>query len=148
VKNQTTWVVVADGASARVFSLHGHDSFELVKSLSSSDAAAPVSDLVTDHPGRSRGTGGGGRHALEPHTDPKVVAKDIFLRELVDFIHSAEHRAAFDRLILVAPARALGRLRKLLPEHILAKLAAEVRKDLTKDSPHELKERLASQVPL
>jgi protein required for attachment to host cells len=85
---------------------------------------------------------------LEPNTDPKVVAKDIFLRELVDFIHSAEHRAAFDRLILVAPARALGRLRKLLPEHILAKLAAEVRKDLTKDSPHELKKRLASQVPL
>jgi len=138
--NGVTWVVVADGAAASIFQAEGRDSaITVVKIFAKGDGAEPVSELVSDHPGRSWGVGGG-RHAMAPHTDPKQVAKDAFLRALVAFLHDADHRGAFDGLVLVASARPLGRLRALLPDHIASKLVAEVRKNLTKVPAHALRE--------
>ncbi|MEX0758324.1 MAG: host attachment protein, partial [Tistlia sp.] len=67
-----------------------------------------------------------------------------FLQEVVEAVDQAGQRGAFDRLLLVAPPRALGELRKLLPERLAGKVTDELAQDLTKHTVGSLAAHLAA----
>jgi protein required for attachment to host cells len=130
----STWVLIADGAKARV--LVQEKNFEQLKPAFEQEeftgTRAQSKDIASDRPGRSFDSSGlGGRHAMEPPTDPQRYAKYEFARELAEHLEEAVHAHRFNRLVLVAAPKTLGDLRELLPDPVKARVVAEIDKDLT-----------------
>lgn len=138
--SRTTWVVVADGARARILSGDpAKGGLEPVMPELVGRGREKGSELLADRPGRSVDSSHvGDRHAMEPPTDPKEVEKQRFVRHLADRLAEALNEGRFARLVLVAPPRALGELRSVLSEKVRAAIVREVDKDLTWVPVHEL----------
>ena len=139
MKKTVTWVVVADGARARLFVNEGPGKG--IAALPDGDMAgntALARDINADKPGRTFDRTGEGRHAKEPQSDPHRNAKRDFAHAVAARLDDAHKRNAFDRLVLVAPPQALGDLRACLDNGVRAKVSAELNKDLTHLKDHEL----------
>jgi protein required for attachment to host cells len=145
-----TLIVVADGARARFF--NPSEDGRALRASSQIDMVRPASrartrDLKSDRPGRAFAHAGGNRRAaLEPPHDYKKIEKHRFTLELAHAINAALEHHEFDRMVLVAPHRSLGELRKLLPQRVLRLVVHEVGRDLTGETPARLWERLAPEV--
>jgi protein required for attachment to host cells len=135
-KQKTLWIVVADGARARFFTLDRERPGLApagIPDLVSADVHGYSRDLKSDRPGRSFSTAGGGtRHGIEPRHDFHKSEKHKFSADLAELLESARRKRQFDALVLVAPRRSLGELRGLLSQGVKAILREEVAKDLTK----------------
>lgn len=130
----TTWIVIADGARARVLA-QPKDYAALEPAFEQEEltgTTAQSKEIASDRPGRSFDSGGQGRHAMEPATDPQRHAKFEFARDLALRLEKAAARHRFERLVLVAAPQALGDLRELLPKSVQGRITAEIDKDLTK----------------
>lgn len=128
-----TWILIADGARARLLESTGKG--KAVHAVAESTFTADhrrSGELLRDRPGRVFESATAGRHAAEPRTDPHRALKRFFAQQLADIL--AERLAArdYERLVLVAPPELLGDLRKALTESVQAVVVAEVPKDLTK----------------
>ena len=147
----TTWVLIADGARARL--LAQDKPFDHLKPALEQEeftgSTAQSKEIGSDRPGRSFDSSGlGGRHAMAPPTDPQRYAKFAFARELAERLEEAAYAGRFDRLILVAAPKTLGDLRELLPGPVKAKIVAEIDKDLTHVPARDLPRHLASVLKL
>lgn len=149
--DKATWIVVTDGGHARIAVSEGTGpklriAPTYVKEM---DADVPAGrDIVTDKPGRTFDSAGTGRHAMAPPSDPREQAKQEFIRSVAQCLEDAAGQGKFQRLILVAPPRALGELRSCLSSGLQSKVAHEVAKDLNRLSPAELGEHLAKALDL
>ena len=141
----TTWILIADGARARVLEQE-KDYAALEPAFENEELAgttAQSKEIASDRPGRSFDSGGEGRHAMEPSTDPQRYAKYEFARDLAELLEKAANEHRFERLVLVAAPKALGNLRELLPKTVRGKVTAEIDKDLTNVPRQELPKHLA-----
>ena len=137
-KKRKTWIVVADGARARIFARQGRRKpLLLIEEADSPDARRPTRDQGTGKPGRGFSPTSG-RHEFSDPVDWHEAAKTEFLRDLADRIVEYKRDGAFDEIILVASPRALGALRSRLGNQLGRHLKGEVNKDLTQLSIHEL----------
>ena len=141
MKPKTSWILVADGARARVLS-RSVPSEGLKLEHEAEQPAQPTRDINADRPGRTFDSAGVGRHAMEPHSDPARERKRTFARDLVQFVEAGRKRNAFDRLYLVAPPQTLGDLRRELGTELAAAVTGELPKDLTHVPLHELEAAL------
>jgi protein required for attachment to host cells len=139
VKPVKTWILIADGARARIFENDGpgHGISELTQHAREIDLKASR-DIDADAPGRTFDSGGQGRHAMEPPTDAKKHEKQSFHAELADLLKKSLDKGAYDRVVLVAPPATLGDLRGSLDKTVLNVIHGELAKDLTKVSAHDL----------
>ena len=149
MKNNKTWILVADGARARIVESQKSGK-KLEPALDHEFAAvhAPTRDLGTDKPGRSRGHGGGTNHVIDPKVNWHDFEKHLFAGSMADVLEKADNSHRFDALVLVAPPKTLGELRKKLNPNVRDKVTAEIGKDLTHLSLHELGEHLTDVVRL
>ena len=133
------WIVVADGEHARVL-IAGEAPGQLTtdKAFDSKDAHRRAADFGRDSPGRAFDNAGVARHAFEPRVDPHLAAKRDFLHWLADWIDDAAGRDAFDRLSVIAPARALASLQESLGPAARSRLIGTLDKDLVKIPDHEI----------
>jgi len=146
MKRIKTWILIADGARARIALNDGpgrgvkpgpDKEFEGIN--------APTRDIVSDRPGRTFDSSGlGGRHSKEPRTDPHEHEQQVFHHRLAAYLDAAAKRGDFDRLVVVAPPKALGNLRSELTDPVRAKLVGELNKDLTHVPIHDLAAHLGS----
>jgi protein required for attachment to host cells len=139
MKKTVTWVVVADGARARLFANEGPGKG--LTPIPNGDMAGdhqPARNINADRPGRTFDSSGEARHAKEPSGDPHRNAKRDFAHLVAARLDDGNKQHAFDRLVLVAPPRALGDLRACLENGVRAKVSAELNKDLTHLKDHEL----------
>jgi protein required for attachment to host cells len=145
-----TWILVADGARARVLVNRGiGKGLEPTVDGEMEHDLPPTRELGTDRPGRTQQRGTGGRrHAIEPHVDWHRFEKEKFSREMAALLDAAAERGDFDRLVLIAPPRTLGDLRAALGAKARGKVHAEVDKDLTHVTLHDLPGYLADVVAL
>jgi protein required for attachment to host cells len=146
MKKKVTYIPVADGARARLYSNHG-----VGKGLQPVSGATHKADLhhhdreiLSDKPGRTFNSVGERRSAMEPQTDWHRFEKHKFAREMAKVLDAAAANKAFDRLILVAPPATLGDLRTELDEATRKMVTAELPKDLTRHSEQELPQHLGS----
>jgi protein required for attachment to host cells len=139
MKEEKTWILVADGAHARLVFRDGRRG-AIKRALPYDFGAphAPTRRFVSDRPGRFPAGTMPARHAIEPRTDRHDYEKLAFARDLATVIDRAAARGAFDRLVVVAPPAALGKLRTVLTPRTRALIAAEVAKDLTHVPLHAL----------
>lgn len=148
-KKRTTWVLVCDGARGRVFVNRGRGTgLEEVETAEHEDARRRTRELLTDRPGRSFESVGEARHAMAPSTDWHRFEKEHFAKEMAAIINAAAVADKFDRLVLVAPPRALGDLRAALNAQAADRVAGEIGKDLTNVALHDLGGHLGEHVPL
>jgi protein required for attachment to host cells len=84
----------------------------------------------TDRPGRSTASFGVARSAME-EVDWHHIAKERFAKEIAEALYHHAHANLFDRLIIIAPPKILGQLRKMFHVEVIARIAAEIPKELT-----------------
>jgi protein required for attachment to host cells len=143
-----TWIVVADGARARIFLNEGTGKGLNPKPVHEmAIPLAPTRELGSDRPGRGH-MQSGVRHGMQPRADWHEAEKERFAKELaLQLDRSAEERS-FDRLILAAPAKTLGTLRRLLGKQASGLVAGELAKDLTHAQPKDLPRHLGGVIAL
>ena len=144
VQKAVTWVVVADGAHARIFVNEG-----VGKGVQELEDRAFVGsrlrdrDIQADKPGRAFDSHGEGRHSMEPRTDPHKHEEREFTRTVVEWIAAKSQEGQFDRLVLIAAPHALGDLRDLMPKTLASKVTAEIAKNLVRAPVADIESHLA-----
>jgi protein required for attachment to host cells len=101
----------------------------------------PNRELVSDKPGMDAGPGGD-RHGVAPTVDYHEFEKERFAHQVAQVLNKARAMGRFDRLVLVAPPKALGHLRDELDKQTRGLVTAELDKDLTHAETRELTEHL------
>lgn len=164
VKPPVTWILVADGRQAQLYtrqkvekmiplagnSRRGH----FAETTSHEPVPIPGMKWEAESPdqyevGRNA-TGmvfessGGARHMSEPHMDVREEIKIHFARAIAEQLNQALSKKAFDRLVLIAPARMLGEIKKHLDKKVIKQITAEMPKDLTHCNGPALAEHLES----
>ena len=143
VRKVVTWVVVADGARARVFVNEGvGKGVHELEDRAFVGSRRQNQDIQADRPGRAFDSAGQGRHSMEPRTDPHQHEEREFLRDVVSWLSEHGQNNDFERLVLIAAPRALGELRSLLPKPLSAKVVGEIAKDLTHSGPADIESHL------
>ncbi len=137
LKQKKKWVLVADGARARIFV---RDNNKLENALGQDFVGENLreSALGTSKPGRDFESSNSARHAYQPHTDWHQHQKTLFAKELCDILEKATENAEFDELVIISPPKTLGDLRENLCKQTLSKVTAEIPKDVTKFTEPEL----------
>jgi len=147
MKPTVTWILIADGAHARLFANRGPGKGVEQLEVINGDHR-PDSELVRDSLGRSFESVGDTRHAITPKTDPHRELKRDFAKHLGKVLEQGLAEKAYDRLVLVAPPAALGDLRASLSEPVKHAIYAELDKDLVKTPTDNLAEHLGAVMPI
>jgi protein required for attachment to host cells len=132
-RKPVTWILVADGARARVFAANrpGKGLREALP-MAFVGVNLPARARAHDRPGRAFDRFGPGRHDLRGNANPHGRAKTALARDVARHLEDAARRARFDRLVVVAPPRALGEVRAALGPEAARRVVAEVGKDLSR----------------
>jgi protein required for attachment to host cells len=127
-----SFVVVADGKKMLFFRNEGDSEFpKLQVERKRETRDAKDRDQKTDAPGRAfDSSGGAGRSAYE-EVDFHQLEEDRFAADTAEMLRKRALSNDFESLIIVAPPRTLGELRKHYHKEVEKRLAGEVPKDLT-----------------
>jgi protein required for attachment to host cells len=126
------WVLVCDGAKALVLQNAGNRMTpRLVTREVYERADSKTSELGTDKPGRAFSSVGEARSSME-QTDFHEQEEERFLAQLAERLHKAVLAGELQALIVVAPPRAIGVLRREFSEHVRGAVQAEVERDYVK----------------
>jgi protein required for attachment to host cells len=127
MKKTVTWVLIADGAQARVLENTGPGKgLKQVEGLQWSNEPLRAQDIVTDRPG-----GGGNGGSMASRVDPVEQREEDFVKNLAVILDKFQQKGAFDRLIIAAAPIALGDIRKAISPAVKKTILAELNKDLT-----------------
>jgi protein required for attachment to host cells len=130
-----TRVIVADSARARIFSSHGTLlQLEEIEGFAHPEAHLPNRELASDSAGKSKDQHGSLDQATSPRDNEAERFAQLLGQHLKD-LHNIQH---FEQLMLVAPPRFLGLLRKHLPKPLEQLVQQAVDKDLTRASTAEI----------
>jgi protein required for attachment to host cells len=136
------WIVVADGRKALFLRNEGEARYPNLKVARKLEAEPnPRStEQGTDRPGRL--ASGTNRSAVE-QTDWHEENERAFAAEVAETL-AKDHGGATDGVILAAAPRTLAELRKALPEALHSLILAELDKDLTHLTVHEIERHLSA----
>src|SRR5690606_12661373 len=102
---------------------------------------ASTATLGTDRPGRTQHSGGTARSAME-QTDWHDQEEQEFLKALATRLDRAVQAKEVSHLVIVAPPRALGVLRKAFSQHVKDAMVAEIDKDLASHPVPDIEKHL------
>jgi protein required for attachment to host cells len=124
-------VLVGDGQKALFLRNRGSalDVDLIVEEILEQDNPA-TREQGTDRPGQSTASPAVARSAME-EVDWHHIAKERFANEIAEELYRHAHANRFDRLIIIAPPKILGQLRKACHAEVVARVVAEIPKELT-----------------
>ncbi len=132
MKPVRTWILIANGARARVMQAEGvGKGVTALPSMVFGQESKKGSDIMADRPGRTFDSAGAGRHGMAYHSEPERGRERTFAAMLVSALQRAYEEGKFERLVLVAPPQALGDLREALSLDLTRALQGTLAKDLT-----------------
>jgi protein required for attachment to host cells len=139
------WVVVGDGQKALFLINEGDEVYPNLRRLSvEMHKDPPTHEQGSDAPGRAYSSVGRGRSAVE-ETDWHEVEKERFAASIAGHINKAAQLAAFKQLVIVAPPKILGDLRREFSKETETKILAEIPKDLTHHTIAEIERLLTAE---
>ncbi|MCW1840895.1 host attachment protein [Prosthecomicrobium hirschii] len=149
MRRETTWVVVADGARARILEALGVGAgLRQIENGTMAGSRDLASEIGSDRPGRSYESVGGQHHAVEPHTPVRESLERAFIEAVIDRLVEAKKAGQFDRLVFVAAPHALGAFRALAPEALQQKVVGTLDKDLTREPNEAIAEAVRAFAPV
>jgi protein required for attachment to host cells len=127
-----SFVLVADGQKMLFFRNEGDAEFLKLEVERKREQEIPADrDLKTDDAGRTfDASGGAGRSAYE-EVDFHQLEEDRFAAEAAEMLKQRALRNEFESVIIVAPPRTLGELRKHYHKEVQKRITGEIAKDLT-----------------
>lgn len=132
MKAKVTWILIADGAHARVLENEGPGKgLSPVKGLRFEQEPLKNQEIVTDREGRSFSSVGSGRSAYEPDISPEDYREQQFVARVAEELDVHHRNGRFDRLIIAADPTSLGTIRGTLSKPVQDVVVAELPKDLT-----------------
>ena len=136
------WVVVCDGAKALVLENAGNRQRPNLTTREVYVQDNPKThEIGTDKPGRAFNSMGHGRSAME-QTDWHDQEEQRFLAKLAARLDKAILGGETPSLIVVAPPRAIGVLRRAFSSHVRQAVRAEVEKDYVRMPVDEITRHL------
>ncbi|AFL54830.1 host attachment protein [Sinorhizobium fredii] len=125
-------VLVCDGAKALILRNQGDaELINLIPVEVETEYQPPTRELGTDREGRVYQSQGDARSAVQ-QTDWHDRAEEAFVSHICEKLGALARDDGTSKLVLVAPPRILGNLRKQLDSPVRALIIAEVAKDLVK----------------
>jgi protein required for attachment to host cells len=138
-----TWVLVADRARARLFSVTADGAALLeIADFVNPEGRALAHELESDRLPRTFESVGGARHAIEPHTTTKQKTADRFAHCLHEALERGRVERSYDQIVLVASPHFLGTLNAAIGKQVRRYVVTEVHKDLTTLTPAEIRQHL------
>jgi protein required for attachment to host cells len=136
-------VFVGDGTRAIFFRNRGSiQKPDLVTEAVLRQPDPPTHEQGTDRPGRVYQRFGAARSAVD-NTDWHRLAEERFAVEIAEALYHLAHANRFQRLVVVAPAKVLGILRKSFHKEVRERVSAEVRKEVATQSLNEIRHELS-----
>ena len=137
----TTWIIAADSSRARILQVTGRERLQEVLDLVNPKGRMNDRELITDAHPRFRGTSGPGSDRQEmPAVEHEV---ELFAKRVGDELEKARLEKRYDQLVLVAPPKFLGALRKELHKEVERLVADELPKDLSWFNAREIERYFA-----
>jgi len=137
-------VVVGDGEKA-LFLRNKGSAQELdleVENIFGHDNPA-THEQGTDKPGRTTASAGTARSAME-ETDWHRLGEERFAVEIAATLYRLAHANKFEALVVVAPPKVLGTLRKAFHKEVVDRVIAELPKELTSHTIPDIERLLAA----
>ena len=103
----------------------------------------PTREQGTDRPGRASASVGAARSAME-EADWHQLAEQRFAGELSEALYRHAHAGRFDKLVIIAPPKVLGDLRKVFHVEVAERVVAEIPKELTSHPVAEIERLIAA----
>lgn len=127
-------VLVSDGRKALLLRNEGDADFPNLRLVDKWEASAPPDrELKSDAPGRVFSShGGSARRSSYDEGDLHEQAEAEFAQRIADFLNAEASEDAIGKLVLIAPPRTLGVLRRHLQNEVSDLVTAEIPKDLVK----------------
>ncbi len=139
-----TLVLVADSSRARLYLADTPAStLREVEDFVAPEGRMHEQELVSDRPGSGRTAGGIGLRAFDPPTSAVEEARVMFAKHLAGRLEHERNKGVFDRLVLVAPAAMLGKLRAELTPPLAGLLAESIDKNLIEHSVQEVRDHVS-----
>jgi protein required for attachment to host cells len=136
-------VLVSDGRRALLLRNQGTPvNPELITEHAIDRENPDTHEQGTDRPGRKHGTDGVSKSAIE-QTDWHQQEEERFAAELAELLYKLGHAGNYDELVVVAPPKMLGDLRKKFHPEVSGAIVEEVPKDLTGYSVPEISRLLS-----
>jgi protein required for attachment to host cells len=140
----TTWIVAADESRARVLQvLDREQHLAEVEDLVNPAGRLQGRELQTDAEPRFNGRAGGGPGSDRESVGAVEHATSVFAKEVGRYLDKARIDHRYDQLVLVAPPKFLGALRKELHKEVEKLVAEELPKDLSWFNARELERYFA-----
>jgi protein required for attachment to host cells len=132
MKHHKQWLLVADGKRAQAYHYDGpHTRPRPDPAFAFAHDDPPSREILSDKPGRMQPSVGNAATTFSPRNDAHEMAEAHFLDRVVEELVAAIAAGHCDRLILAAPPKALGHLRKVLPAAVQKTVIREIDKDLS-----------------
>ncbi len=139
-----TWVFVGDGQKALFLINEGDEKFPNLRRLAVWEKPDPLSrEQGSDAPGRAYSSVGEIHSSVE-ETDWHELEKERFATSIAGRINKAALSNTFDHILIVAPPKILGDLRREFVKATEAKIIAEIAKDLTNHTIWEIERLLTT----
>ena len=137
-------IVVGDGEKALFLRNEGEpEQLQLeVENIFGHDNPA-THEQGTDKPGRAFASVGTARSAME-QTDWHQLGEERFAAGIAETLYQLAHANQFEALVVVAPPKVLGDLRKAFHKEVVDRITGEVPKDLTSHPVAEIERLLAA----
>jgi protein required for attachment to host cells len=146
-KTNRTWALVINSAHCRVVRGVAAKPEDALGELVLETEAKDLREIMSDKPGRSFASKGGGRRsAIEYASDPVAEHQRAFIRQALELLESHRRKGDFDKLAVFAEHDMLGHLRQLMPKSLRDTVIREVPKNLLHLSEHELSEVVAREL--
>jgi len=128
---EVLWIISANRSFAKIYEAKGHGrEIKEIQHIENPDGRKKISEIVSDRPGRSFDSVGGGRHALGTQVDAREHELQGFLHKLAHILDEGLKSKAYSQLALVAPPHVLGALVVEISDNVRKVLIKEVGKDL------------------
>lgn len=137
-------VLVADGKKMLFFRNEGDEAFPKLQVEDKETADLSIGDQNPNGTGQAFASSG---HGGQSHsdTDSQQLEEDRFAADAAEMLKRRALRNDYEALIVVAPPRTLGELRKHYHKEVEKRLAGEIAKDLTGHPVGEIEKILLSQ---
>ena len=129
-----TWVIVADGARARIFETDPLDNRKLSEIQDFVNPTAKGRDAEQEMDQLGRFAGGGDRnpaHTGEPQENPTEHATRLYANAVGDFLDRACAEQRYKKLVVVASPKFLGAIRASISKETRQALDQEIAKDIS-----------------
>ncbi len=137
------YVFVGDGRKALVLRNEGDEQFVNLKTENVFVDAVnpPTHEQGTDRPGRSHSSVGAGRSSVS-QTDWHDLEEHKFAHDVAATLERIVRERHIEKLVVVAPPRALADLRKAFHADVKKRIIAEIDKDLTRHPVYDIERHL------